>query len=298
MKEILFLMQHPINDTILKISSELSEKLKDIEDDVIASANALIDTQESPKCADYVKNEVTLVFDDCHKPNTFVDLVAMRRFVRSIRRRFPKELEGSPFYRINEILKQLENCENYQMKDELMDEIASLLEEKDGFPGPLGVAIKRLIDRYGRVGFYVLGDYNHREKTVTIYMRNVLDSHPYDCDELVISIFAHEIFHAYHFYLMQLRNRYEVMRIMRHRSIEDDIVVEGLASYFEHYFDERHKLTNRAIEIENSWRRYSPYVYPYSGARWIIDDQHFKYIVEISSYLLDKGFRILKYRHP
>ena len=298
MRDIQILMQHPVDDAVLTLIQGLAEKCKNIEQDVLMTANALIDVlPECPGCEDYVRNEVTLVFDNCHAPNTYIDLALMRRYVRQILKRFSKELEEPRFYKIKDILKRLEDCHNEGGKNELMDSLCRHLEEKDQLPGPIGEALEILINKYGRVGFDILGDYNHGEKTITLYMQNILKDDPYNCDEKVISTFAHEVFHAYHFYLIRLLSRGRMFRLMFRRSHEDNIVIESLASYFEHHFDERRHLFNAARNIKRRWDKFSPRIYPYSGAKWITDEGHFRDVILTSARNLDDAFKLLKYHH-
>lgn len=296
MRDIQILMQHPVDNAALTLIQGLAKKCKNIEQDVLMTANALIDVLPGcPECEDYVRNEVALVFDNCHTPNTYIDLAMMRQFAKRILKRFEKELDGQPFYRIKEILEGLADCHNENAKNELMDSLCRHLEEKDQLPGPIGEALNKLINKYGRVGFDILGDYNHGAKTITIYVQNVMKNNAYNCDTTVVSTFAHEVFHAYHFQLMKLLGNRPMFRIFFRRRREDDIVIESLASYFERHFDERHGLTNRADEIKDSWRRYSPRIYPYSGAKWITDEGHFRDVVLTSARNLDDAFKLLKY---
>ena len=298
MRDIQILMQHPVDNVALNLIHSLAGKIPQIEEDVLMTANALIDVlPECPKCEDYIRNEVTLVFDNCHEPNTYIDLAEMRQFVERILKRFEKELDGQPFYRIKQILKGLADCYNENAKNELIDSLCRHLEEKDQLPGPIGEALNKLINKYGHVGFDILGDYNHGAKTITIYVQNVMKNNAYNCDQTVASTFAHEVFHAYHFHLMKLLGDRPMFRIFFRRRRQDDIVIESLASYFERHFDERHGLTNRADEIKDSWRRFDPRIYPYSGARWIIDEGHFRDVVITSAKNLDDAFNLLKYHH-
>ena len=296
MRDIQILMQHPVDDVVLTLIQGLAEKCKNIEQDVLATANALID--DGQVCLDVeriVRDEITLVFDNIHMPNKHIPLESMRRAAKNILRRFKKLFEEPGFGEIKGLLSRLSNCNNEGGKNELMDVLCRELDKKKELPNDLGRALDGFIDKYGAVSFDYLGDYNHKNKTITIYMQNIIKHNSYQCDEHVISTFAHEVFHAYHFHLIKLLNGSMMFRLFFRRRREDNIVIESLASYFEHHFDLRHHLNNRAHEIENSWHLYSPRIYPYSGARWITDEQHFKRIVDATAMDLDLAFRILKY---
>ena len=150
---------------------------------------------------------------------------------------------------------------------------------------------------FGKTRYKILGTYQHhdlkanrynynRESVITIYLRNciipIYDGTPdvYDY-ETINSVFAHEMFHAFQYYLNEYL--YHQNKVINCVELETDIMLESLASYFEASYALYHGYHNRVLHITDSWRRYSMYSYPYAGAGYIWQDDHrFKQLFDAS----------------
>lgn len=120
----------------------------------------------------------------------------------------------------------------------------------------------------------VLGKYNHLDKTITLYIRAILNSiigKYSNVDKYTnfthrfLAVFVHELFHAYH------ACDYDSNGHSWNNDIQkNEIIVESLAAHFEWNFiwDElgRHDMSD---SMKNEWGKHACIVWPYAGAKYI-----------------------------
>lgn len=103
-------------------------------------------------------------------------------------------------------------------------------------------------------------------------------------------IFAHELFHAIHYYF----GKTELAKRLDYTS---RVVKESLASYFEYTYCDLKNFYNTKCALKEDWDEISVVDYPYSGARYFLGDSHFNDILKISTKDMDKALRELMTRY-
>lgn len=117
--------------------------------------------------------------------------------------------------------------------------------------------VRKLLDKILVTRSVLLGEYNHRKNYITLFSNAIRSS---DMNKYY-QVYAHEIFHALHFYFIRKKHRKFVYR----KSY--DSIVEGLASFFEYLFvnGSLHR-DEYANKLMISWET-DPELWPYSYAR-------------------------------
>ena len=152
---------------------------------------------------------------------------------------------------------------------------------------------REIVDLIEHPFMKTLGAYNHKSKLITIYIKNIDDKRD------VAFVFAHEIFHAVHYLLRDLKDSKHSSFIKDESKI--DIVLESLASYFEKYYADQILGGNYyGDKLLWQWERHPLPYYPYSGAKYIKDFDEFKKIVDASLLSADAAYDMFipKYINP
>lgn len=297
MKDIRLLAGYPVDDSLMDLLNDVAASIPNMEDDALYDLDALLRFDEDVVCRDFIKNDVSLVLDAFNEPRKRSNLPSLGRAARRIIKDFRDVLFDPHFNNIRSILSTLTNVESSLAKNELMDALMCNLEEMNNIPRDLQNTLDKLIEDYGFVDMDTLGSYSFKTKTITLYFKNIFKHHNYNYKTVVATTLAHEIFHAYHFHLLKLRRLPRCIAILSTNKRDYEILKESLASYFEHHFANKHGVYDVARQIENEWHRYSPLIYPYSGARRIIDELHFANVVSASTLKFELAFDMLKNPH-
>ncbi len=152
---------------------------------------------------------------------------------------------------------------------------------------------EKLIKLFHNAGFEcnVLGEFNIKNKTIVLYVdsikehaTNVLISF----NQAIEQVFIHELFHAFHY----KDNNEELLSRSDYTS---EVITESLASFFEYIYTNMFIDSITASKIEKSWKEYTPYSYPYSGALRFKYNHNFSNIFNISLTNMDNALRELLY---
>ncbi len=126
----------------------------------------------------------------------------------------------------------------------------------------------------------VFGNYNHTNRTITLYIKSILEDakNTFLNDDIseenrvyfnfahqLVATLAHEMFHAYHAADYDNHGRNWITDAQ-----ENEIIVESLASYFE--LKVLNNILSRfdlAMSLLLSWDKYYAVAWPYSGAKYI-----------------------------
>ena len=157
--------------------------------------------------------------------------------------------------------------------------------------------IREKLDELFGMGEFIVqiaGEYCHAARTITLYTRNIISTatHGRTPEENFEAVFAHELFHAYHY---QGNDKELICRC----DYTSNVVKESLAAAFEwHYCNER-GIAGNAMP-HKTWKRHSVLVYPYSGARYLFDpvsfalqDADFCNVFQMSLTDMDGALRVL-----
>ena len=105
------------------------------------------------------------------------------------------------------------------------------------------------------------------------------------------AVIAHEMFHYYHFCKTEISfydykhndNMYIPWEFSQRKDYLSSVVKESFASYFESIYYKDHTINNN---VSSSWHQHSITIYPYSGAKYIKDVNHF---IELINKSLENG---------
>ena len=121
----------------------------------------------------------------------------------------------------------------------------------------------------------LLGGYYDDSLKIKLYMKNI-EILGYKLEEKSITVLFHEQFHASHYKEARLRG----VNTLKSSSYLMKVIKESLASYFEN--ESEKYLGFDSTNIPDSWYRNSVLFYPYSGAQYIENWEHFREIFEAS----------------
>ncbi len=132
-------------------------------------------------------------------------------------------------------------------------------------------SILNLLGRIIAVGqsnrLYTLGRYYHSDKKIVLYVRAINPSGIAAPLPLFEEVFAHEAFHAYHYYACEIASKNALLQELRCRDdYTSKVVKESLAAFFEFYYCGRNGIST---DIDNDWQTNPVYIYPYSGAKYL-----------------------------
>ena len=121
---------------------------------------------------------------------------------------------------------------------------------------------KNLDDLFDNLQFQelILGEYIHPRKIV-LYTKNIqkTDLAKTSVEKAFESVFAHEMFHAYHY-------QDKSVELIKRCDYTSKVVKESLASAFEWQYRVEYKIPCE-YNLENLWHRLHVFYYPYSGAK-------------------------------
>lgn len=136
-----------------------------------------------------------------------------------------------------------------------------------------------------------LGEYRHASRTIVLYTSSIVSTCCGKTEEQAFEeVFAHELFHAYHYFDLHHRGGDE--DILFRTDATWRVVLESLASYYENAYCKRYKISTDLWAV---WGRNEPAIYPYAGAKYIRDEREFKEIFE-ASFDLDAALRKLLFK--
>lgn len=294
MKEIkLAFRNHPKNDIELM---HLAEVLAEKEQQILIDINAVLDREEIFRCKRFVEEFVTLEINDYERPRSRhpVDFHHLMNRAKEIVEKYRHYFDNPDIDPVLvDTLHALTKVDGDELHHRYIERLGIGLIDGDNLPRDLYEELEQFINEFGFMDYDRVGHYNHLTRTITIYADYFYDRYRYNIEK-VVSVFAHEIFHAYHAHLIDInrRHRGRARSEFFSRNYKDVILKESLASFFESYYDERWGADAAAQDVRDSWR-YPRFVYPYAGARLIKDDQHFKRIVDDSVISFDLGYRTL-----
>lgn len=132
---------------------------------------------------------------------------------------------------------------------------------------------------------YVAGEFYEKSSkkdgikapAIVLYLKTICKSTEYN--DYLIEVFAHELFHAYHWLSFDKKCH----STWNYSDFQISTVKEGLASYFEWEFTQ-HFNTRLANNLETNLAKYSMKNYPYSSFNLIKDTNLFKELFEVSLY--------------
>ncbi len=166
----------------------------------------------------------------------------------------------------------------------------------DLFPYDGSEILERIREIASAVQFpqWVLGKYFPDRREIVLYTNNILCTREKKTVEQAFEeVFAHELFHAYHyFYLHNQNNEVKDADILSRTDQTRKVVLESLAAYYENAYCEEY---NIPTDLWNVWCDNRPAIYPYAGAKYIQNKREFKEILEISSDL-DAALRKLLFK--
>lgn len=117
---------------------------------------------------------------------------------------------------------------------------------------------------------YIYGEYYHKDKKIVLYPEAMKLSGKTgrDLEDLFLGVYIHELFHAFHANYCELHKQ-----DWDYISKNNEILIESLAAAVEYYFV-CNILKNQMIadEMLKTWDKHSIFVYPYTGAKAIIND--------------------------
>ncbi len=138
-----------------------------------------------------------------------------------------------------------------------------------------------------------LGEYRNATREIVLYTKNIESSCENSSEYLKAfeKTFAHELFHFWHYYLLYLEGKdYDIINRIDATS---KVIKESLASYFEYSYCNMHGIP---FDKYAMWFKHEPSFFPYAGAKFMENDDHFYEIFEISSDF-DAALRKLCSRH-
>ena len=284
-----FRPEHP-ND-LLHIADFLVER----EQQILIDLNAVLDREDCQACKQFIEEHITLEINDYKRPRSRrINYHRLMQKARDLRDKYEDHFRNGRYLGLAEIISDLCRCDGRELHERDMEELSNWLEERNNLPGDLREDLDSFIDEFAFIDLDTVASYNYILKTITLYINYFYGNGMYDQNK-VLAAFAHEIFHAYHFHLLEINRRESARHDIHSKKQKDEILKESLATFFECYHLSSWGMIDTANDIENGWRRYSPYVCPYAGVRFVKDDQHFKRIVDASVIGFREGYRSLKY---
>lgn len=122
--------------------------------------------------------------------------------------------------------------------------------------------------------------------TITLYLKTISKCRDYN--DYLFEVFAHEIFHAYHWFAAN--NAFGCS--WKYTQFQKDTVKEALASYIEHKYISSYN-SKLADELDRCLSRIKMKHYPYSGYKHICNDEFFTMVFEESMDDLGDAYNLL-----
>lgn len=149
-----------------------------------------------------------------------------------------------------------------------------------------------LDDEKSKIRVWLLGDEvaaTFRESgqgTITLYLKTISKCRDYS--DYLFEVFAHEIFHAYHWFAVN--NVFGCS--WKYTQFQQDTVKEALASYIEHKYISNYNIW-LSSELDECLSKIKMKHYPYSGYKHICNDGFFTMVFEESLDDLGEAYNLL-----
>lgn len=154
--------------------------------------------------------------------------------------------------------------EDYKKSDEYNENLEETYEEKKE---ESDIENGEETDGIGNFSSVLYGEYYPNQRLIVLYVEAMKKSGKTgrDLEDLFLSVLIHEYFHAVHYTFCEMNGQHKPF------GVENEIIVESLAASFEHHFcDDVLRNSVLTKELEESWKKHSVLVYPYSGAKQIV----------------------------
>lgn len=170
-------------------------------------------------------------------------------------------LENPTIDNAKEILEVFSECRNSCINKDLRSEINKLRE--------LIMSLSYILTIYG--------EYDNKNNFIILYLKNIYNNYPNDYGTILLNIFAHELFHAYHARCVEKNGK-----VWEDSNCDSIIVKESLASYFENEF------SGRNANLAREWAKYTIDSWPYAGAKHFTPYDNSSYSIRYPNYVLFK----------
>ena len=170
-------------------------------------------------------------------------------------------LENPTIDNARKILKELSKPENSCINKDLRNEINQL---------------KKLIMSLSYI-HPIYGEYYNKNNYIILYLKNIYNDKSNDYGTILLSTFAHELFHAYHARCVEKNGK-----VWEDSNCDSIIVKESLASYFENEFSDGH------AKLAREWAKYTIDSWPYAGAKHFTPYDNSSYSIRYPNYVLFK----------
>ena len=264
-------------EALRNIQQELEDRLPLILD----SLCFLTDRPECERARHMINSRLSLVLNTYERPtHSGISKYQISRLARDLLDKYDCSLNHRDIY--NMIHDLIYRIDDINLAEHLTN-FNNLIEQERQLDEEFLKDLKEFIRKCGPLSYNLYSRYLSYNKTIVIYLNYFLineETYQYDFFK-IIGAFSNALFSAYQQIVSDLANghRYRI----NHHEIETRIVVESLASYFEKFAVGGMGQAELMDDIARSWQYYSPYVYPYCGARQINDDiNHFKKVFDMS----------------
>ena len=238
---------------------EIIEFLKDAEDEIVELINSTLNKNKD-ELISYIRNvKIKLEPEKVIKSKYSISYVEAIKPILDNPARYPK--------RFADDLKRLIDRNNENDGDfNLKKAIENLLDKYD--------KEDTLDDEISKIRVWLLGDEvaaTFRESgqgTITLYLKTI--SKHKDYSDYIFEIFAHEVFHAYHWFAAN--NAFGCD--WEYKPFQKDTVKEALASYIERKYISNYN-TKLADELDRRLCKIKMKHYPYSAYKHICNDEFF-----------------------
>ena len=295
----------------LKIRIDKTDKNKDRANN-IPKDNALNDL-----IYDIIDHFASIIKPFCNLPQSFHDNL-MTYIFDNIEIEFSDEPKKSPYkkskYSIEKLKKILlqkwprivdwANIDRCTSRKELKSVFKEIVDNIADAYGSTKDEVQNFFDaifnEMGDAEYVCLGEYNDGdidgEKKIIIYLDNIISSN-YDPVSHFFDVFAHEAFHAIHYWLFTDSPTFILDAGMtKCNDYTANVVFESLSTYFELSFDKKCQDEDLKIITDNliyDLNDDTVINYPYCGALEIRDNEHFYNVLKLSLSNMDGALREL-----
>jgi len=165
---------------------------------------------------------------------------------------------------LNRILIYIEESEDD--KNLIIQKLTMLINEyKNNLPKNEIKDLQKILDKFKKMKFSseLLGCFN-LNFSITLYVESIFNyalKHKVSFHNALREVFAHEMFHAYHYLIINDKATWQNC---------SKIIKESFASYFEYLYCNNEGIY--VFDLENEWHKNDMNIYPYSGAQYIKDN--------------------------
>lgn len=256
---------------------EIIEFLKDAEDEIVELINSTLSRNRN-ELISYIRNvkiklepekviksKYAISYEEAIKP--IIDYPARypRRFVDDLKRIVDRNNENEGDFNLKRATENL--LDEYDRECSLDDEISKI--------------------RVWLLGDEVAATFRESgQGTITLYLKTI--SKCKDYNDYIFEVFAHEIFHAYHWFAVN--NAF--VCTWKYTSFQENTVKEALASYIEYKYISNYN--NRlSSELDKCLSQIKMKHYPYSGYKYICNDDFFTMLFKESEDDLGDAYNLL-----